>query len=491
MSLATAKQVRSVLAKLWYVSPQSRLDELISTEQRIRTESFDDNGKPDEDPRFDTFPAFHKWLHDAFPVVFSIAEFELINTLGIVTTVRGSDPALKPIILMAHYDVVPAPNNTLEQWIHPPFSGHYDGEWVWGRGASDTKTLIVAQYEAMTALLEAGFQPRRTVIFSHGFDEEEPFARQGAAEIAKHLEKVYGFQSILLVVDEGAASMNKSGLSDVYGAPFAVPASAEKGYLDVKISVVGIMSDVVHAIEAHPWHPGFLACASEHSPNFPKRWSKMIQDEGKWNPSSRNTRADIASLVAALVTTTQAVDVISGGAKVNALPEVVEVLMNHRIALHNDVATVKEHLRKVLEPVAKLHNLTIAAFEAEGNHAHEIGQRYVQLQSYGASVDPVTRSVVAGPVWEMFSGTIRHVHPGINGRDTVVSPFATTGSTDTKVFLNLSRAIYRFAGGPETAHLSYNGHHTVNEKASVTAHLHMARWVHALIQNADAYDGPE
>lgn len=76
-------------------------------------------------------------------------------------------------MLMSHIDVVPVEQATLSRWTHPPFSGHFDGEFVWGRGASDDKTLVIAQYEALSDLLEKGWKPERTVILAHGFDEEE------------------------------------------------------------------------------------------------------------------------------------------------------------------------------------------------------------------------------------------------------------------------------------------------------------------------------
>jgi len=37
-------------------------------------------------------------------------------------------------MFMAHQDVVPVPANTVNDWTYPPWSGHYDGERVWGRG---------------------------------------------------------------------------------------------------------------------------------------------------------------------------------------------------------------------------------------------------------------------------------------------------------------------------------------------------------------------
>lgn len=55
---------------------------------------------------------------------------------------------------MSHYDVVPAPSSTFDRWTHPPFSGHVDDEFVWGRGASDDKTLVVAQCEPFEVFFE-------------------------------------------------------------------------------------------------------------------------------------------------------------------------------------------------------------------------------------------------------------------------------------------------------------------------------------------------
>jgi len=64
--------------------------------------------------------------------------------------------------------------------------------------------LIVG--EAITDLLEKGFKPRRTLILSHGFDEEEVFARRGQGTIAPFLEKRYGKDGILMVIDEGSGT---------------------------------------------------------------------------------------------------------------------------------------------------------------------------------------------------------------------------------------------------------------------------------------------
>lgn len=60
--------------------------------------------------------------------------------------------------------------------------------------------------EAITHLLENGFTPRRTIILSHGNDEEEVFARRGQGHIAPFLEERYGKDGLLMVIDEGSGT---------------------------------------------------------------------------------------------------------------------------------------------------------------------------------------------------------------------------------------------------------------------------------------------
>jgi len=88
---------------------------------------------------------FHKWLKSTFPTAWEAADIDFVNTLGLLATFKGSDPSLKPLVLMSHYDVTPAPPGTADRWAHPPFGGYDDGDFIWGRGASDDKGLLVAQ----------------------------------------------------------------------------------------------------------------------------------------------------------------------------------------------------------------------------------------------------------------------------------------------------------------------------------------------------------
>lgn len=95
-------------------------------------------------------------------------------------------------------------------------------QFVWGRGSADCKNTLSGTLEAVTLLLEKGFQPRRTILLSYGFDEESR-GWEGAGRISEHLESVYGTDGVAFIVDEGGL-----GIGEMCGAAFALPATGEK-----------------------------------------------------------------------------------------------------------------------------------------------------------------------------------------------------------------------------------------------------------------------
>jgi Gly-Xaa carboxypeptidase len=133
-----------------------------------------------------------------------------INTYGLVYFWKGSDPSLKPLLLLAHQDVVPVEPKTAGQWAYPPYSGHYDGTRIWGRGSMDDKSGLMGILIAIETLIEKGFTPRREIVLSFGFDEEISGV-YGAQENAKALTTIYGEKSFAMIVDEGA------GFTEQYG----------------------------------------------------------------------------------------------------------------------------------------------------------------------------------------------------------------------------------------------------------------------------------
>jgi len=174
---------------------------------KIPTESFDNMGKIGEDKRWDIMYDFAQYLEATFPRMHNDLKVEKINTHGLLYTWQGSDDTLKPLLLMSHQDVVPVPKETVDAWDYPPFSGHYDGKYIWGRGSSDCKNQLIAIMESVELFLDAGYKPRRTIVMSFGFDEEIS-GREGAGHLAPFLHERYGDDGIAAIVDEGAPLAN-------------------------------------------------------------------------------------------------------------------------------------------------------------------------------------------------------------------------------------------------------------------------------------------
>lgn len=199
-----------------------------------------------------------------------------------------------------------------------------------------------------------------------------------------------------------------------------------------------------------------------------------------------------------------AVDVVRGGVKVNALPEVTSVLVNFRIDYAESVASTRAHVEKLVRPLAKKHGLALRAWNDAAVGSTSISTRagsnpnpnpnplpsnatsYLALRTFGIPLEPAPRTPQAGGVWELFAGTVRAVSVAPGARERVVAPAATTGNTDCKMYYNLTRNVFRYMGagaGP--------GVHTVDERARIADHYGIVDWLHGMIQNADAYDGEE
>lgn len=150
---------------------------------------------------------------------------------------------------------------------------------------------------------------------------------------------------------------------------------------------------------------------------------KKVQDFWVKDPKSR-----------ALITTTQAADIINGGAKINALPEVVTAYINHRISITSSVGELQTRMAKILKPVAEEHNL---AFEAFGDNIlddiKDKAGKLVIKAAWNSSLEPapVSPYTTDSPAWRVLSGTIRGVYasrPGAKDGDEIyMAPFMSTG----------------------------------------------------------------
>jgi Gly-Xaa carboxypeptidase len=492
-----------------YISSQEFRDATIkrlSGAVQVKTESFDDLGPIGEDARWDVMYNFYEYLKSTFPLIHELLKVEKVNTHGLLYTWQGSDSSLKPTLLMAHQDTVPVPAETIPSWKYPPWSGTYDGEFIWGRGASDCKDQLIAVMETIELLLEAKFNPTRTILLSFGFDEECS-GRQGAGHLSEVIHDRYGDDGIAVIIDEG------SGFETVWGTLFAKPGTGEKGYTDVDITVrmpgghssvphdhtsIGVLAELITMIESTQYRTSLaeenpyysqLQCGAEYSPDFPSTLKKLLHKRQSSSHSCKH-KPDYLAIEAAkqgpmikyLMQTSQAVDVINGGVKVNAMPERVSVTVNHRINVGETVHVVWDRLTVLAKHVAARHNLTV-------NTAFQPGGDTETPQSITLSSNDNT--LVVAPVtplekpFEVLAGTVR----ALFGEDVIVAPGIMTGNTDTRYYWGSTKHIFRFSPGYDSkAPSSLRGIHTVDERASVQGHINAVKWFTLFVRNVDEAD---
>ena len=90
------------------------------------------------------------------------------DRLNVVARLSGMG-GRRPLLLMAHTDVVPADQ---QQWSVPPFSGDVRDGFLYGRGTQDDKSLLAAELAVITELKRQNVILRRDVILLAESDEE-------------------------------------------------------------------------------------------------------------------------------------------------------------------------------------------------------------------------------------------------------------------------------------------------------------------------------
>jgi carboxypeptidase PM20D1 len=188
---------------------------------------------PQDPGRIDTnaFLQYRHFLEASYPLIHQRLNREIVTDFSYIYTWKGTDPSLAPLILMAHYDVVPVEASAEKLWTAKPFDGEVKGDTIWGRGAVDDKCSMVSIMEAVEASIRQGFTPRRTVILCFGHNEES--TGQGATAMAKLLQQRGVHAS--MVVDEGG-EITYEQMPDVK-RPMALIGIGEKGYATFELLV--------------------------------------------------------------------------------------------------------------------------------------------------------------------------------------------------------------------------------------------------------------
>jgi len=449
------------------VSPAARIhfDKAAASERLSRAIQFRTVSTPDSVQSSSTeFERFHEFLKEAFPRIGGQLGNETVGGHSLLYTWKGQDSALKPILLMAHMDVVPA---TGDGWRYPPFSGALAEGYVWGRGAMDDKAGVMAILEAAEFLLGDGFIPKRTIYLAFGHDEEIGGYR-GAAKIAELLRS-RGVELDFLL-DEGMNIFH--GVVPGISTPVALIGTAEKGYLSLQLSAetpgghssippadtaIGIVSRALSRLETRPF-PSRLIGATRQMLEFlgpEMSWTNRLALANLWlfDPLVRKQLAR-SPLVNAVIRTTLAPTIFQAGATDNVLPTDATAVINLRLLPGDTITGAVDHVRRVInEPQVNITPLP-APIEASG--VSDINSRGFRI----------------------IARTVREIFP-----PALVAPALLVAETDARHYAGLTKNIFRFLPillGPEDTR-RYHGN---DERISIDDYERCIRFYAQLIRNS-------
>jgi len=414
------------------------------------------------------FTAFHALIARVFPLIHRQLNKEIVGGHSLLFTWRGTNSQLKPMLLMAHMDVVPVDPTTESFWHHAPFSGDIADGYIWGRGAMDDKGSVLAILEAVESLLANNFRPERTVYLAFGHDEEIGGVN-GAGKIAALLRsRNVELESVL---DEGLNVF--VGMISGLHSPAALIGIAEKGYLSLQLTVdspgghsstppehtvIGILSRALQKLQQKPF-PARLNGPTREMFQFlgpEMSFDKKLVFANLWlfGPLLEKTLAQ-SPLTNALLRTTLAPTMINAGIRDNVLPAKAAAVVNLRIMPGESNTSVIEYVHRVIADPA------------------------VKILPLPPQVEPSVVSNIDSPSFRILEKTIRQTIPA-----AAVAPALLVAGTDSRHYRSLTKNIFRFL--PVTVGRGdIERYHGIDERISIEDYERAIRFYAQLIINSN------
>lgn len=411
------------------------------------------------------FEGLHAFLAEAYPAAHAAMTREQVG-LSLIFRWPGADASKKPVAFLAHMDVVPVEEGTQAGWTHPPFDGVIAEGIVWGRGAADDKGSIIALFEAIERLADAGFRPSRDVYVLLGHDEELS-GREGARRIAELL-KARGVR-FAWTLDEGSALVD--GVVPGAKRPVALIATAEKGSVTLRFdatatgghssapgpeTAVSRVARAVRAVTENPYplelDADTIAFLHALAPELPFAQRVALANLWLTRPIVTTQLGKSATIAAAMRTTTAAT-MISGGTKENVLPQTATATVNYRIHPRDTVEGVRKRAEKL------------------------IGDPNVKVSVVGGD-EPSRRSDHDGEGFKAMAASTAAIYGAVP-----VAPSLVIAATDSRNYVDVADALYRFT--PFILEASdLQRIHGTDERLSVENLVRGAAWYEDLIKRA-------
>lgn len=346
---------------------------------------------------------------------FSAADVRVIgfqDTASLVVRYRGDGSGGRPILLLAHMDVVPARR---EDWERDPFTLTEADGFFYGRGAYDNKSGIALLSTLFLRMRAEGFTPTRDLILVFTADEETSGA-SARHLLSEHRALIDG--EFALNSDGGGGELNDAGVAIGYSMQ-----TAEKSYASYTLTArnPGGHSSLPRADNAIYDLSDALQRVREHE--FPVMWNDTTlasmaaigaATEGDLgqamlrfarNPRDRRAAARLSREPSTVgqIRTTCVPTLLQAGHADNALPQRAVATVNCRIFPGVSIDDIRAELQRLA-----------------GN-----GVEVAQMDQYWSSD--------ASPLRDDVTSALRRAVSAIHG-EIPITPSMSAGATDGVFF---------------------------------------------------------
>ena len=321
--------------------------------------------------------------------------------------------ARKPILLLAHLDVVQALPTDWSPDI-PPFKLTERGGYYYGRGSGDDKAMASIFIANLLRMKQENYKPDRDIILALTADEEGGPANGVRWLIANHRDLI----DAAYVINEGGGGslrdgkpfINSVGAAEKVSTNFTVSTSNRGGHssvprddnaitqLSAALVKIGGFQFPVMLNEVSKAY--FAGTANIETPDMGAAMRAIVKD-----PTDAAASATISKdpRYRSMLRTTCVATMLSGGHARNALPQTATANVNCRMAPGHDPADVRAQLMKA------------------------VGDTGVHF-----SAAPAMEHAAPSPLSPEVMGPITKVTREVFGPSVMVLPTMGTGATDSK-----------------------------------------------------------
>ncbi|MDP8983897.1 MAG: M20/M25/M40 family metallo-hydrolase [Pseudomonadota bacterium] len=381
---------------------------------------------------------------------------------ALIAVIHGKDKRVKPILLLAHIDVVEAKR---EEWVRDPFRLVEENGWFYGRGASDDKAMAAVFTDAVLRYREEGFRPRRDIKLALTCGEETPDVFNSVKWLIETHRDVV---SAAFALNEGAG-----GELGEDGKHVALQIQAgEKVYQDFALEAGDVGGHSSRPTKNNPIVRLSVGLAKLGTHNFEVALNQATQ--GYFQAQSGLAAPQIAADMQAvlkdpkdeaaverlwavnpgwngMLRTTCVVTEITGGHAANALPQHVRANVNCRILPGVPIADVQKEIIGVLGD----DKITVVP----------VGDPGIQ------SPPPPLSPSIMGPVRKIAD----EIWPGI-----AIVPTMSTGATDGRYLNAVGIRTYGLSGMFHDAEGSHA--HGLNERIRVSSLMEGRRFLYEVVK---------